>query len=62
MGAESHLMDTTSIEARKSLKDFIASASKLKKEDLKLAKSSKAGSPRLLIVSGAALRSADVVR
>lgn len=60
--AESHLMDTTSIEARKSLKDFIASASKLKKEDLKLAKSSKAGSPRLLIVSGAALRSADVVR
>lgn len=55
-------MDTTSIEARKSLKDFIASASKLKKEDLKLAKSSKAGSPRLLIVSGAALRSADVVR
>lgn len=60
--AESHLMDTTAIETRKNLKDFITSATKLKKEDLKLAKSSKAGSPRLLIVSGAALRSADVVR
>lgn len=59
---ESHLRDTTSIEDRKSLKSYVTAATGLKAADFKQNTSDKPGSPKVLIVSGAALRVADVVR
>jgi hypothetical protein len=56
------LKDTTHIEERKVLKDFITAATGLSATDLKQRAADIPGAPRIIIVSGAALRVADVVR
>lgn len=59
---ESMLVDTSDITERKSLTQFIQSALKLYGKDLQIADDTPAGTPRLLVVNGAALRIADAVR
>lgn len=61
MLTEQYFVDTEHIEARKDLKTFIKQSTGLSQKDLKT-KDLKPGSPKLVIVSGAALRVADVVR
>jgi len=60
--AESYLMDTTSYEDRKSFKDFVKQVTQYKDSDLKKEALAGAGSPKVVVISGAALRVTDVVR
>lgn len=59
---ERYFLDTTSLEDRKSLKGFVQAATKYTETNLKSESLAQPGSPKLLVVSGAALRVTDVVR
>jgi hypothetical protein len=59
---ETYLLDTSTFEDRTSLNTFITATTRLKTNDLQAEKANKPGSPKILVVSGAALRVADVVR
>lgn len=58
---EQYFVDTEHIESRKDLKAFIKQSTGLFEKELQT-KGLPTGSPKLIIVSGAALRVADVVR
>lgn len=60
-GSEHYFVDTEHIQSRKDLKTFIKQATSLTEKELDSSKLTP-GSPKLVIVSGAALRVADVVR
>lgn len=58
---EQYFVDTEHLESRKDLKAFVKEATGVSEKDLQT-KDLQPGSPKLVIVSGAALRVADVVR
>lgn len=58
---EFHFLDTTELQDRKDLKKFVKDATGTNEKKLQ-AKNLVPGSPMIMVVSGAALRIADVVR
>lgn len=59
---ERYILDVSNITERQSMKSFVKKATGLKEKDLKKESLSQAGQPKLLILSGAALRTTDVIR
>lgn len=59
--SEQYFVDTEHLESRKELKAFVKQSTGVSEKDLQT-KDLQPGSPKLVIVSGAALRVADVVR